>query len=100
MRSRSHDDAMAELYSSEPALALEVLNNILGSNDQADLLTVLRQLTKAFGGLRTVAEEVQSDPTELFKMLSPDGDLTLSDFTAILKAMDLRLVVQPIPTAE
>ena len=100
MRSRSHDDAMAELYSSEPALALEVLNNILESNDQADLLTVLRQLTKAFGGLRTVAEEVQSDPTELFKMLSPDGDLTLSDFTAILKAMDLRLVVQPIPSAE
>ena len=91
---------MAELYSSEPALALEVLNNILGSNDQADLLTVLRQLMKAFGGLRSVADEVQMGPAELFKMLWPDGDLTLSDFTAILKAMDLRLVVQPIPTAE
>ena len=100
MRSRSHDDAMAELYSSEPALALEVLNNILESNDQADLLTVLRQLTKAFSGLRSVAEEVQLDPTALFKMLWPDGDLTLSDFTAILQAMDLRLVVQPIPSAE
>ena len=100
MRSRSHDDAMAELYSSEPALALEVLNNILESNDQADLLTVLRQLAKAFSGLRPVADEVQTDSTELFKMLSPDGDLTLSDFTAILQAMDLRLVVQPIPAAE
>ena len=91
---------MAELYSSEPALALEVLNNILESNDRADLLPVLRQLTQAFGGLRPVAEEVQTNPTELFKMLSPDGDLTLSDFTAILQAMDLRLVVQPIPAAE
>ena len=91
---------MAELYISEPALALEVLNNILESNDQADLLTVLRQLTTAFGGLRPVAEEVQMGPTELFQMLSPDDDLTLSNFTAILKAMDLRLVVQPIPSAE
>ena len=71
MRSRSHDDAMAELYSSEPAFALEVLNNILGSSDQADLLTVLRQLTKAFGGLRTVAERCSRIPQNFSRCCRP-----------------------------
>ena len=44
MRSRTHDDAMAELYRSDPALALDVINGILEDGDQAELLTVLRQL--------------------------------------------------------
>jgi len=35
MRGKSHDEAMAELYRNDPALALEVINNILADGDQA-----------------------------------------------------------------
>ena len=48
---------MAELYRSDPALALEVINGILADGDQAELLTVLRQMAQAFGGVQAVAEQ-------------------------------------------
>lgn len=96
MRSRSHDEAMAGLYRSDPALALETINQILEDGDQAELLIVLRQLAQAFGGVQAVAEQAQLNPTQLYRTLSPKGNPALSSLTAILKAMGLRLAVQPL----
>lgn len=96
MRSRSHDEAMADLYRSDPALALETINQILEDGDQAELLIVLRQLAQAFGGVQAVAEQAQLNPTQLYRTLSPNGNPALSSLTAILKAMGLRLAVQPL----
>ncbi|MCX5473391.1 addiction module antidote protein [Alcaligenes sp. A-TC2] len=96
MRSRSHDEAMADLYRSDPALALETINQILEDGDQAELLIVLRQLAQVFGGVQAVAEQAQLNPTQLYRTLSPKGNPALSSLTAILKAMGLRLAVQPL----
>ncbi|KGP02728.1 addiction module antidote protein [Alcaligenes faecalis] len=96
MRSRSHDEAMADLYRSDPALALETINQILEDGDRAELLIVLRQLAQAFGGVQAVAEQAQLNPTQLYRTLSPKGNPALSSLTAILKAMGLRLAVQPL----
>ncbi|MGX9526702.1 helix-turn-helix domain-containing transcriptional regulator [Alcaligenes nematophilus] len=96
MRSRSHDEAMADLYRSDPALALETINQILEDGDQAELLIVLRQLAQAFGGVQAVAEQAQLNPTQLYRTLSPKGNPALSSLTAILKTMGLRLAVQPL----
>lgn len=41
MESRSNDEAMAEVYRSDPAFALEVIYNILEDGDQAELMIVL-----------------------------------------------------------
>ena len=54
MKSRTHNAAMAELYRSDPALALDMLNGILQDGDLAELLIMLRQLTQAFGGMQAV----------------------------------------------
>lgn len=99
MRNSSHDEAMAELYRSDPALALDVINNILEEGDQAELLTVLRQLTQAFGGVQAVATQAHLNSTQLYRTLSPKGNPALNSLTAILKAMGLRLAVLPITTA-
>ncbi len=96
MRSRSHDEAMAELYRSDPALALDVINGILEDGDQAELLIVLRQLVRAYGGVQAVAEQAHLNPTQLYRTLSPKGNPALSSLIAILKAMGLRLAVQPV----
>lgn len=96
MRSRLHDEAMAELYRSDPALALEVINSILADGDQAELMTVLRQLAQAVGGMQVVAEQAHLNPTQLYRTLSPKGNPALNSLTAILKAMGLRLAVQPL----
>ncbi len=99
MRSRPHDDAMAELYRNDPAFALEVVNGILEDGDQAELLIVLRQMAQAFGGVQAVAEQAHLNPTQLYRTLSPKGNPALSSLLAILKAMGLRLAVQPLPAS-
>lgn len=96
MRSRSHSDAMAELYRSDPMLALDAINGILDDGNQAELLTVLRHITRAFGGVSAVAEHAHLNPTQLYRTLSPKGNPSLSSLSAILKVMGLRLAVQPI----
>jgi probable addiction module antidote protein len=90
---------MAELYRSDPTLALEVINSILEDGDQAELLTVLRQLAPAFGGVQLVAERAHLNPTQLYRTLSSRGNPALNSLTAILKAMGLRLAVKPIASS-
>lgn len=99
MRSRTHDAAMAELYHSDPTLALDVINGILEDGDQAELLIVLRQLAQAFGGVQVVAEQAHLNPTQLYRTLSPKGNPALNSLTAVLKAMGLRLAVQPLASS-
>ena len=96
MRSRPHDAAMAELYRNDHAFALEVVNGILEDGDQAELLIVLRQMAEAFGGVQAVAEQAHLNPTQLYRTLSPKGNPALNSLRAILKAMGLRLSVQPM----
>jgi DNA-binding phage protein len=57
-------------------------------------MMALRQMTNAFGGVQAVAENAQLNPTQLYRTLSPDGNPALRNFSAILKAMGLRLSVQ------
>lgn len=78
-----------------------MINNILIDGDHGELPTVLRQLTRAFGGVPAVLQAARLNPTQLYRTLSPDGNPSLSTLTAILGAMGLRLAVearQPFPT--
>ena len=98
MKTKPNEEAMAELYRKDPAFAREVINSILEDDkgDIGELLIVLRQLTKAYGGVPAVAEQAQLNPTQLYRTLSPDGNPALRSFSAILKAMGMRLAVQPV----
>jgi len=99
MKNRPHDDAMVELYRSDPALALEVINSILEDGDQAELLVVLRQLAQALGGVPALAQQARLNPTQLYRTLSPSGNPALSSLLVILKALGLRLAVQPLASS-
>jgi probable addiction module antidote protein len=98
MKDRAHDEAMAEMFRDDPGYAVQLLNSILEDGDQSELLMTLRQMTKAFGGVQTVADTAQLSATQLYRTLSPDGNPVLSSLSAILKAMGLRLAVQPVQT--
>jgi probable addiction module antidote protein len=95
MRDKDHDEAMAELFQQDPAYALTLLNSILEDGDQGELLIALRQMAKAFGGLQSIAEKAQLNPTQLYSTLSAEGNPALSSLSAILRAMGLRLAVEP-----
>lgn len=93
---RDHDEAMAEIFAEDPALAMHFLNDILRDGTQKDLLIALRQMTKAFGGVTRIAEAAKLNPTQLYRTLSKEGNPELKSFTAILKAMGMRLSVAPL----
>lgn len=99
MRDKSHDEAMAELLREDPAYALELLNGILEDGEQGELLITLRQMTKAFGGVQTVAEKANLNPTQIYRTLSEQGNPELRSLSAILKAMGLRLAVERVRAA-
>jgi probable addiction module antidote protein len=90
---------MAEQFQKDPAYALELLNSILEDGEQGELLIALRQMAKAFGGVQTLAEKSNLNPTQLYRTLSKDGNPALSSLTAILKAMGLRLAVERVRAA-
>ncbi|MHB8837586.1 MAG: helix-turn-helix domain-containing transcriptional regulator [Gemmatimonadaceae bacterium] len=96
MPSRPQDESMAELYRKDPVLAVHLLNDVLADGDHQELLITLRQMALAFGGVRSVAEAAALNPTQLYRILSGDGNPTLSTLTAVLQTMGLRLAVQPI----
>lgn len=95
MKHKAHEEAMAEVYQKDPAYALELLNSVLADGDQAELLVVLRQLAKAFGGVQSIADKAHLNPTQIYRTLSADGNPALNSFRAILDAMGMRLAVQP-----
>ena len=99
MKSKAQDAAMAELYRNDPEFAVRVINNILEGGDQEELLIVLRQMAKSFGGVQTIADKAHLNPTQLYRTLSPTGNPALSNLSAILKAMGLRLAVQILPNS-
>ena len=98
MKDRKHDEAMAEMYREDPAYARQLLNSILEDGDQGELLMALRQMATAFG-MQTVAEQAHLNPTQFYRTLSPEGNPALSSFSAILKAMGMRLAVLPMHTS-
>ena len=56
-KGKPFDDVVVELMRENPDLAVEMLNDILEDGDQAELLTALRQMASAFGGVPEVAEK-------------------------------------------
>jgi probable addiction module antidote protein len=97
MKDRTHDEAMAEMFRDDPEYAVQLLNSILEDGDQSELLITLRQMAKAFGGVQAVADTAHLSATQLYRTLSPVVNPVLSNLSAILRAMGLRLAVQLVP---
>jgi len=95
MKDRSHDEAMAELFRDDPQFAADYLNDLLQDGEPADLLVALRQIAQAHGGVRAVAKETELNANQLYRTLSPQGNPELRSLFAVLKALGLRLAIQP-----
>jgi probable addiction module antidote protein len=90
---------MAERFRNDPAYAVVLLNAILEDGDQGELLIALRQMAKAFGGVQTVAEKAQLNPTQLYRTLSAEGNPELNTLLAVVRALGLRLAVERVKAA-
>lgn len=97
--SRSHEEATVESFRKDPRFAAEYLNAVLVDGDQEELMVALRTMAQAFGGVPRLAESAQLNATTLYRTLSPKGNPELKSMTALLKAMGMRLAVQPLEEA-
>ena len=93
---RSHEEATIASFRDDPKFAAEYLNAVLEEGDQDELLLALRYMAKAFGGVSKLDEEAELNATSLYRTLSPHGNPELKSLTALLKAMGMRLAVQPV----
>ncbi len=94
--SRSHEEATIEGFRKRPEFAAEYLNSILEEGDQQELLVAIRRIAQAFGGVSEIAEQAELNAKSLYRALSPQGNPELKSLTALLKAMGMRLAIQPI----
>lgn len=93
---RNHEEATVKSFRDDPQFAAEYLSAVLEEGDQEELLLALRRMAKAFGGVRGLADQAKLNTTSLYRTLSPRGNPELKSLTALLKAMGMRLAIQPV----
>jgi probable addiction module antidote protein len=93
-----HAREVAELRA-DRELAVEYLKVAMESlddpNDRAAGLIALRTVAEAYGGLGAVATEAGISREALYRSLSPSGNPTLKTLLAVLKAVGMKLSVEP-----
>ncbi len=97
-----HECEVAELRG-DRVLAVEYLKVAMSSldnpEDRGAGLLALRTVAEAYGGLGQVAAEAGISRESLYRALSAKGNPTLKTLLAVLKALGMRLSVEPEPTA-
>lgn len=94
--SRSHEAATVESFRHDPRFAAEYLDAVLADGDQEEVLTALRYMAKAFGGVRGLANGTRLNATTLYRTLSARGNPELKSLRSLLAVMGLRLSVRPL----
>ena len=91
---RSHREATVESFRRDREFAAAYLNAVLEDGDRAELMTALRYVTEAFGGVSAVARKTGLNATTLYRTLSPRGNPELRSFMDIMKAVGMRILVE------
>lgn len=91
----SHEDATIQEFKDNSQDAAAYLNAILEDGDQQEILLALRRITTAFGGVPKLAEQTDLNAKTLYRTLSARGNPEMKSLMAILKAMGMRVAVEP-----
>ena len=95
----SHHDREVEELRADRELAVEYLKAAMESldnpDDRAAGLLALRTVAEAYGGLGAVAAEAGISRESLYRTLSAKGNPTMKTLLAVLKAVGMKLSVEP-----
>jgi probable addiction module antidote protein len=95
----SHEVATIQEFKDQPQEAAAYLNAVLEDGDQEEVLLALRRITAEFRGVPKLAEQTDLNAKTLYRTLSARGNPEMKSLMAILKAMGMRLAVEPIDIA-
>jgi probable addiction module antidote protein len=92
----SHDKAIVRELREDPDFAAEYLKAALEDTDEPQVLLIaLRRVAEAKGGVAHVAKAAGLKRESLYRALSPRGNPRLSTLRAVMKAVGLKLTVEP-----
>lgn len=80
----------------DPAHAAAYLEAVIEDGDQGAIMSALRQVAQAQGGIAHVARRAKLTREATYKMLSKTGNPELRSLKALLAATGLRIAVRPI----
>jgi probable addiction module antidote protein len=99
-RHRNYDDVIIERFrkdSEEAMLYLEVsLEEFEKDNNTGALLSALRTVAEARGGIPELARRIGMEKMTLYKALSEEGNPKLSTIGAVLHGLGYRMRLEPI----
>src|SRR5580692_4638250 len=96
----SHDGVMKKKLAADSEFAAEYLKAALEDTDEPKVLLIaLRRITEARGGFAKVARAAGIERESLHRALSSRGNPRLSTLVAVVKAIGLKLTVEPGRTA-
>jgi probable addiction module antidote protein len=92
----SHQEIMICKLRENPDFAAEYLRAALEDDEEPKVLLIaLRQLAEARGGIAQIAKAAGIQRESLYRTLSASGNPRLSTLTAVMKAVGLKLSVEP-----
>ncbi len=99
-RSHSYDDLIVKRFRKDPEeamLYLEVsLEEFEKDNNTGALLSALRTVAEAQGGIPELARRIGMEKMTLYKALSEEGNPKLSTIGSILHGLGYRMKLEPI----
>ena len=102
-RYRTFDELVEERFKEHPEELAGFLQTVLEEYekdpDEGALLSALRQVAKANGGMTELAKKTNLSRERLYKTLSPEGNPRLKNLRRILHAFGYTLSFKPIKTS-
>ena len=91
MTTKPWNDFLYTQLAESEVFAVEYLNSALEENDPAFLLKALRQVAEARGGIGGLAQQTGLNRESLYRMLSENGNPTITSLHEILDALGLQM---------
>ncbi len=103
-RYRTFDEVVEERFRENPELVPIFLQTVFEEYekdpDEGALLSALRQVAKANGGMTELAKKTNLSRERLYKTLSPEGNPRLKNLRRILQAFGYTLTFKPLNTIQ
>ena len=90
-----HEEATVKSLGEDPAFAAEYLSAVLEDGEPGEVMSALRRVSEACGGVAHVAADADLNAKTLYRTLSPKGNPELKSLMAILSALNLKLAIVP-----
>lgn len=93
-KSAPHDEVIVSHLKENPEEAVEYLNASLIEEDPRMFLMALRDVTKAFGGMKRVADQTGLNRESLYKSLSGKRYPRINNISALLGALGFAIEIK------